>query len=579
MDAPRPPLAELSVCTPWYPTGYNRVAGSFVADWSALGRRLTPRVRVVHSEEWPGGTAENVARWRTDTDRVFASSARRGGLDVTGRWGLVTRVPTVITSGWDVPARAEAAVEAAGRLAPGLRSAPVVHGHVGYLGGLVGARLADPSARLVVTEHSTGLVDLLASPRGLELYDEVLTRAHRLTCVSSVVRRQVVEALSHHADKIVVVPNPVDFHPRWQRTAPPERLDRWVFGGGLIERKGVVRLVEAFGRFAHERREATLTLYGSGPLETELRDRAAAAGVGDRVRLLGNVGHAEFLAALPDYDVLLAPSTRETFHLVVPEAVAAGLPVVVTRSGGPEEALAGVVDRVGRFLDVADDPDGIVDAVRDLEAGLSTLDLPGARAELDARYGPDAVTRELAHLYGVAEEVSTAVTRTPISRRQRPVRVILISASGWRRYAVESEEASAHEAEIPTSVVTSDAGVREIVPRAIPVEPGAFLAAVQPVPTGAAPTTVARQAASGIRRVGRRLASLRGSTRDHPAAATAGSGLRDNGGNGDTDGEVHVLTHVSGSAWAAALLDARPEAKVVVELDRVALGQPPVDGP
>lgn len=569
------------MCTPWYPTGYNRVGGSFVADWSALGRRLSPRVRVVHTEEWPGGTAENVARWRADTDRVLASTARRGGLDVTGRWGPVTRVPTVITSGWDVPQRAEAAVEAAGRLAPGLRSAPVIHGHVGYLGGLVGARTADPSARLVVTEHSTGLGDLLASVRGLELYDEVLCRAHRLTCVSSVVREQVVAALPQHAEKIVVVPNPVDFHPPWQRAHPPRRLDRWVFGGGLIERKGVVRLVEAFGRFARDRREATLTLYGSGPLETELRDRAHAAGVADRVRLQGNVGHAEFLAALPDHDVLLAPSTRETFHLVVPEAVAAGLPVVVTRSGGPEEALAGVAERVGRFVDVNENPDEIVEAVRDLEAGLSTLDLPGARTELDARYGLDAVTRELAQLYGVAEAASPVLAPSPTSLRPRPERVTLISASGWRRYAIESEEASAHEAGIPTSVVTSDAGVRELVPRATPVEPGAFLAAVRPLSSRAIRRGVADQTASGIRRVGRALASLRDSTRAAQTAAPTAAPTAAAAGvaTDDTIGGVYVLTHVSGSAWAAALLDVRPGATVVVELDRVALGQPPVDGP
>ena len=196
------------------------------------------------------------------------------------------------------------------------------------------------------------------------------------------------------------------------------------------------------------------------------------------------------------------------------------------------------------------------------------------------------MTRELAQLYGAAEAAAPVLIPAPTSLRPRPERVTLISASGWRRYAIESEEASAHEAGIPTSVVTSDAGVRELVPRATPVEPGAFLAAVRPASSRAIRSGVADQTASGIRRVGRALASLRESTRAAPTAAstaptapTAPTAAAAGVATDDTNGGVYVLTHVSGSAWAAALLDARPGATVVVELDRVALGQPPVDGP
>ncbi|GAB2747530.1 hypothetical protein GCM10027039_01440 [Terrabacter koreensis] len=580
---------DLAVSTPWYPTPYNPVGGSFVADWSALGRRLLDGVHVYHSEEWPGGTEANVAKWAADTDRVFGTVARRGGFDVTGRCGPITRVPTVITSGWDVPQRALAAVEAARRYAVGLDESPLVHGHVGYLGGLVGARLKHPDARLVVTEHSTGLADVLASDLGRDLYDEVLGAAHRLTCVSDVVRRQIVEVFPQHADTVVVVPNPVNFQPEFRRTSPPGSLDRWVFGGGLIERKGVTRLTEAFCRFALGRPGARLDLFGSGPLEPALRARVSDAGLDDRVTFHGNVGHAEFLAALPEHDVLLAPSTHETFHLVVPEAVAAGLPVVVTRSGGPEEALAGVADRVGRFIDVSDDPDELAEAVLDLEERLGDLDLDGGRAELDRRYGTAAVTRELAALYGLEpgrESGSVAAISTAATAEQpsRPVAdsgpVTLLSASGWRRYAIEAESEAAARADLPVSVVTADAGVRELLSGvARIVEPHAFL---DDLPRNGYGARDASAEGPSVRTRARTLLrSALGARRGRAA---------DPGVSGDPAESVppehaawprstYVLTHVSGAAWAAALLNADPAAEVVIELDRPRLGLAPVDAP
>ncbi|WP_240474178.1 glycosyltransferase family 4 protein [Intrasporangium chromatireducens] len=601
--------AQLAVCTPWYPTAYNRVGGNFVADWTALGARLMERVLVVHAEEWPGGTEANVQKWAADTDKVFNMVAQRRGFDVAGQWGWITRVPTVITSGWDVPQRALAAVEATVKYAPHLADSPVVHGHVGYLGGLMGARAKNADARLIVTEHSTGLGDLLATPRGRELYDEVLTAAHRLTCVSASVRDQVVEVFPHHAQTVVVVPNPVDFEGAPRRSGPPESLDRWVFGGGLIERKGVMRLVEAFCRFAGSRPASTLDLYGSGPLEADARERLTQAGVASRVTFHGNVAHSEFLRALPHYDVLVAPSTKETFHLVVPEAVAAGLPVVATRSGGPEEALAGVADRVSRFIEVNEDPDELVQAVLELESDLPDLDLESGRAELDSRYGLGAITQMLSSLYGSAETASsndggevrsgTAPAASDLPR-DAPTgsslsagrgEVVLLSASGWRGYAIRAEGEAAQAAGVPVSVVTGDGGVPHLVPMAAVVEPAAFMAslegeqkrqAVRDPVTRSSSTTSAVRGRSGRRfNVLPRLRSARNKSRVQsetgPAAPMTAPIL--DAGSSAAEPSVHILTHISGSAWAAALLQSRPGSKVVTELDRPSLGLPPVDAP
>ena len=393
----------LTVPTPWYPTPFNRMSGSFVAAYARLMTDLVGEVRVVHAQEWPGGKAGGAAAavLRDAFDEVTGAMAASGGLTVTGAAGPVLRVPVFTLGGTTIPERAEGMVRDVRRVA-GSFDTPIVHGHVGYWGGLLAARLADPASAVFATEHSSGLIGVLEDPAGRDHYAELLERATTVFCVSGHLRDTVLAALPGYEHKLDVLPNPVDFTSVPRRPAPPEALDRWVFVGGIAEHKGVERATRAFCAVARDNPRAEFTLFGSGPAEQAVRDIAASAGVADRVHLRGIVPHTQVLAELPRHDLLVAPSRYETFHLAVVEAVAAGLPVIVTRSGGPQESLRGVEDRVGRFVDVEDSPDAIVDAYAELSGALGSLDLDGARVELDARLGPDAVLARLARAYAAA---------------------------------------------------------------------------------------------------------------------------------------------------------------------------------
>lgn len=605
MSAPDP-LGGLTVTTPWYPSLHNPVSGSFVTDWTRLGRRLTERVRIIHHEEWPGGDVDTVTRLQPHVERVLGRMAKRHELDVQGRWATVTRVPTIITSGFDVADRAEAAV-ASTRLFGGPLDTPVVHGHVGYLGGLAAARLADPASRVVVTEHSTGLADFLQSARGRDIYTEVLERSHRLTCVSSVVRDVILSACPDLHDKVVVVPNPVDFAPAHQRASRPQKLERWVFSGGLIERKGVVRAVRAFATFAAGRPEATFDLYGEGPLKARLQDIAREAGVEGRVRFHGNVTHDQMLAALADHDVLIAPSHFETFHLVVPEAVAAGVPVVVSRSGGPQDALAGVEDLVGRFVDVNDDSDELLGAVMDLEDGLDRLDLDRARDLLGAKYGHDAITSQLADLYGCQDRrLDTALAAPAPDTREH----VIVSVSGWRRYAVAASLGVLEQAHVPVTLLSGDQTLLDAhasVPHGNPAdyvrglarEAGLDPAAVQAGPRSH--TLVGLRAAAGLVRGALRRARTTG--RDvRPVLGAVRAGARKVAGGVSQDARalmagaqarrrsdrtaprppaagVHLVADAASFPLVGSLLDISPDVALAVEADRHALGLTPVDAP
>jgi glycogen(starch) synthase len=80
--------------------------------------------------------------------------------------------------------------------------------------------------------------------------------------------------------------------------------------------------------------------------------------------------------------------------MTVVEAVAAGMPVLVTRCGGPEETLAGIEAAAGELVAVEESDASLVEGYRRLRDRFPDgLDLTRAQQVLNDRYGYPAVAR------------------------------------------------------------------------------------------------------------------------------------------------------------------------------------------
>ena len=91
-------------------------------------------------------------------------------------------------------------------------------------------------------------------------------------------------------------------------------------------------IIQACGLLARRGVSFRLFVAGDGVLRQELESLTHKLKITDRVHWLGHV--ADPRALLQESDIFTLASTGEAFGLVLPEAMACGLPVVATRSGG-----------------------------------------------------------------------------------------------------------------------------------------------------------------------------------------------------------------------------------------------------
>jgi glycosyltransferase involved in cell wall biosynthesis len=102
-----------------------------------------------------------------------------------------------------------------------------------------------------------------------------------------------------------------------------------LFLGRLHPKKGFDLLLPAF---AAVRGKTTLVIAGPGDdcYRRSLEEEAKRLGIADRVRFAGMLVGVDKLAALVDADLFVLPSYQENFGIAVAEAMAAGLPVVIS---------------------------------------------------------------------------------------------------------------------------------------------------------------------------------------------------------------------------------------------------------
>jgi glycosyltransferase involved in cell wall biosynthesis len=164
-------------------------------------------------------------------------------------------------------------------------------------------------------------------------------------------------------DRIVVVPNWLSTparSPRIRHVAPDRPL-RLLFAGWMTSHKGVPELIEAARELAREERNFALVLAGGGTLFESARAMAAEQEFAGRLLVTGWLSRDELAIELAAADLLILPSHAEGFPNIVMEALAEGIPAIVTPVGAIPDS---VTDGVNGTIVPVNDARAIASAVR-----------------------------------------------------------------------------------------------------------------------------------------------------------------------------------------------------------------------
>jgi len=215
-------------------------------------------------------------------------------------------------------------------------------------------------APLVMTFHSTEASRSSNSPsaesamvEGLEWWGSF--EAARVIAVSGWMRSEVLTRLKLPEGKVMQIPNaveplkfegPVDAKAARARWNVREGQKMITAVGRLTSQKGFDDLIRAYPAIRRAVPESRLVIIGDGHLRGELESIAEQEHVRDNTTFAGFISDAELVAALRSSDAVVVPSRFEPFGIVALEAMAARVPLVVSRVGGLAEIVEDSVDGI-----------------------------------------------------------------------------------------------------------------------------------------------------------------------------------------------------------------------------------------
>ena len=286
-------------------------------------------------------------------------------------------------------------------------------------GALVGLLAGVP---VIGTIHGRG--DLMADERLRRVKFGILNRlVARVVFVSGSLRDYFLAQGSLRRGRTAVIPNGIDVAAYGRAGREEQRAElgfgpeRFVVGalGNLRRVKRYDLFLRAAALLKERSPDYAFVIIGQtqSALHRELLELRDSLGLQDMVRFTDfREDVPELLAAL---DAFALTSDSEGFSIATVQAMATGLPVVATRSGGPEEILrdgeTGVLVETGS-------PEAIADAVEALRRDKAGREAMGAAAGEDARkrFSLDAQVRSYEALY---ERVITGRDPAPEAATER----------------------------------------------------------------------------------------------------------------------------------------------------------------
>lgn len=212
----------------------------------------------------------------------------------------------------------------------------LLHAHFGIVANYAISIKKQTNIPFFITEHSSGMNSVVTNKDEVQVAKAAYSYADKVFAVSEALSASIKELTGIDSE---VVYNMVKTDVFSQCNPKAHKEFRITTISNLIPLKNTICLIKAFEALFKQYTLFRLEIIGDGELRDELEQYVRRCGISDAVNFHGRLNSNEILSILEISDCMAMVSKTETFGVVYVEAMAAGLPVIATRCGGPERIV------------------------------------------------------------------------------------------------------------------------------------------------------------------------------------------------------------------------------------------------
>lgn len=265
----------------------------------------------------------------------------------------------------------------------------LAHAHFTEIGAISSVLKYKFNVPLITTEHSSNINKSKLSKRTTYFANIAYNSSDCIISVSNSLSKKI----NKHFDKeSIVVPNILDTS---NIKYSPIKHDVFTFTsiGSLLENKGFYNLIQAFVVFKNQ--NVKLRIIGDGPLKHFLEKEIKSLELDNNVFLEGYKSRKEISSILNSSDAFVLASRSETFGVVYIEAMLAGLPIIGTYCGGPED----FINEVNGLLVPIDDIIALSDAMLYMKNHRYKYDSREISRKCLEDFSPSTIAKSLNNIY------------------------------------------------------------------------------------------------------------------------------------------------------------------------------------
>tara|TARA_R110001592_G_scaffold363221_3_gene681724 strand:+ start:115084 stop:116187 length:1104 start_codon:yes stop_codon:yes gene_type:complete len=276
-----------------------------------------------------------------------------------------------------------------------------IHLHVASPLGII-ALLATKTfnCKLMITEHWTGYRSGLFSKAPAVqkiITKQLFKKASIIMVVSKSLKDDLLNLQLTKEEKLLITPNPISLLEENipLNTKDSSKINMLSVADFNEQNKNFIGILSAFEKAITTLPKLHWTIIGDGPDKITFEKILNSSPAKNHVTLLGRKPQAYVLQHYSEYDFLVSFSRFETFAMVPAEAIASGIPVIATKSGGPEH----YVNNKNGILIESDNSEQLLDAIKTLSITFTEYSIEQLRNSLPSAFSPSHFTKTLTKLY------------------------------------------------------------------------------------------------------------------------------------------------------------------------------------